>query len=142
LSCSLPHPWEVTEGLLAFEKLIGLNALITVIIVSGNSKRQNTLAAAEKIAHDIFPKPVDMDELKVVLKGVCQRIEFETESLEEHNMVRRMSFEKIIGTSYPMQKIFANMQKVVHVLIAGESRTGKELIVNSIHNLNKQKVYL
>ncbi|MBN1472542.1 MAG: PEP-CTERM-box response regulator transcription factor [Syntrophaceae bacterium] len=138
-----PYPREATEGLQALEELIGLNPLVKVIIVSGNSERQNALAAVEKGAHDIFPKPVDMDELKVVLKRVYRRIELEKESIEERNLARRVSFEEIIGTSPPMQEIFTTIQKVaktdVPVLITGESGTGKELIASAIHNLSKRK---
>ncbi|MBN2321708.1 MAG: PEP-CTERM-box response regulator transcription factor [Acidobacteria bacterium] len=138
-----PHPREAIEGLEALEELIGLDPLIKVIIVSGNSERQNALAAVEKGAHDIFPKPVDMEELKVVLHRVYRRIDLEKESLEERNLGQRVSFEKIIGTSPPMQEIFATIQKIsktdVPVLITGESGTGKELIANAIHNLSRRK---
>ena len=87
-----PHPREATEGLQALEELIGFNPLVKVIIVSGNSERHNALAAIEKGAHDIFPKPVDLDELKVVIKRVYRRIELEKESIEERNLARRVSF--------------------------------------------------
>lgn len=138
-----PRPREATEGLQALEELIGLNPLVKVIIVSGNSERRNALAAVDKGAHDIFPKPVDIDELKVVLHRVYRRIEMEKESLEERSLARRVSFEEIIGSSPPMQGIFTTVQKIagtdVPVLITGESGTGKELIANAIHNLSGRK---
>jgi len=138
-----PYPREATEGLQALEELIGLDPLVKVIIVSGNSERQNALAAVEKGAHDIFPKPVDMEELKIVLHRVYRRLELEKENIEERNLAKRVSFEKIIGSSPPMQEIFAKIQKVaktdVPVLITGESGTGKELIANAIHNLSQRK---
>jgi two-component system NtrC family response regulator len=138
-----PHPREAMEGLLALEEMIGLNPLAKVIIVSGNSERQNALQAVDKGAHDIFPKPVDLDELKVVLKRVGRRIDLERESIEERNLGKSISFEEIIGTSLPMKEIFATVRKVagtdIPVLIAGESGTGKELIANAIHNLSSRK---
>ncbi len=138
-----PHPREATEGLLALEEMIGLNPLIKVIIVSGNSERKNALAAVEKGAHDIFPKPVDLDELKVVLHRVLRRVDLERESSEERNLARRISFEEVIGSSPRMQEIFATVRKVaatdVPILITGESGTGKELIANAIHNLSPRK---
>jgi two-component system, NtrC family, response regulator len=138
-----PHPREAVEGLLALEEIIALNPLAKVIIVSGNSERSNALAAVDKGAHDIFPKPVDLDELKVVLHRVYRRIDLEKESLEERNLTQRVSFEEIIGSSPQMQEIFATVRKVagtdVPVLITGESGTGKELIANAIHNLSLRK---
>jgi len=133
-----PHPREATEGLLILEELIALNPLVKVIIVSGNSERQNALKAIEKGAHDIFPKPVDLDELKVVLSRVFKRLELENASIEERRLGRHVSLEEIVGRSSAMQAVFSIVHKVsdseVPVLILGESGTGKELIANSIHN--------
>ena len=39
--------------------------LMKVLIVPGNSERQNALRAVEKGSFDIFPKPVEVDELRV-----------------------------------------------------------------------------
>jgi two-component system, NtrC family, response regulator len=138
-----PHPREAVEGLQALEEMIGLNPFAKVIIVSGNSERSNALAAVDKGAHDIFPKPVDLDELKVVLHRVHRRIELEKENIEERNLAQRVSFEDIVGSSPQMQEIFATVRKVartdIPVLITGESGTGKELIANAIHNLSRRK---
>lgn len=138
-----PHPRQATEGLLALEELIALNALVKVIIVSGNSEKQNALLAIEKGAHDIFPKPVDLDELRVVLSRVFKRLQLEKESLEERQLSQRVSVEQIIGTSPAMSEVLATVRKVsgadIPVLILGESGTGKELIANTIHNLSRRK---
>jgi two-component system, NtrC family, response regulator len=138
-----PHPRDAVEGLQTLDEMIALNPLAKVIIVSGNSERQNALAAIEKGAHDIFPKPVDLSELKVVLHRVYRRLQLEKESIEERNLAQRVSFEDIIGSSPPMQEIFAMVRKVastdIPILITGESGTGKELIANAIHNLSCQK---
>ncbi len=138
-----PHPREAVEGLQALEEIIGLNPLAKVIIVSGNSERANALAAIDRGAHDIFPKPVDLDELKVVLHRVYRRLSLENENLEERNLAQRVSFEDIVGSSAPMQEVFATVRKVagtdIPILITGESGTGKELIANAIHNLSRRK---
>ena len=138
-----PHPREAVEGLLTLDELIALNPLVKIIIVSGNSERQNALRAIEKGAHDIFPKPVDLDALKVVLNRVYRRLELEKESIEERNLAQHVSIEEIIGQSPVMQNVFATVRKVaeteVPVLILGESGTGKELIANAIHNRSTRK---
>jgi two-component system NtrC family response regulator len=138
-----PHPREAIEGLRALDEMIALNPLVKVIIVSGNSERANAFQAIEKGAHDIFPKPVDMEELKVVLGRVFRRLELEVESLEERRMAQKVSLEEIVGSSRPMQTVFDTVRKVaetdVPVLILGESGTGKELIANAIHNRGARK---
>ncbi|MBZ5496019.1 MAG: PEP-CTERM-box response regulator transcription factor [Acidobacteriia bacterium] len=138
-----PHPREADEGLLALEELLAENPIAKVIIVSGNSERQNALRAIEKGAHDIFPKPVDLDELSVVLKRVYKRLQLERESIEERSLAQQVSFADIIGSSLPMKGVFATIRKVantdVPVLILGESGTGKELVAMAIHNLSRRK---
>jgi two-component system NtrC family response regulator len=138
-----PRPRDAVEGLQALDEIMGINPFAKAIIVSGNSERRNALAAVERGAHDIFPKPVDLDELKVVLRRVCRRVDLEKEASEERNLTRHVSFEEIIGSSQPMQEVFDTLRKVsgtdVPVLITGESGTGKELIAHAIHNLSPRK---
>jgi len=138
-----PHPRDAIEGLLALDDMLALNSRAKIIIVSGNSERKNALAAIDKGAYDIFPKPVDLDELKIVLRRVCRRVDLENENIREHMPSEESLFEKIIGASPPMQAIFKAIRKVastdVPVLITGESGTGKELIANAIHNAGGRK---
>jgi two-component system NtrC family response regulator len=133
-----PHPREAVEGLRTLEELITDNPLIKVIIVSGNSERRNALQALEGGAHDVFPKPVNLDELKIVLNRVYRLVEMEKERSEARNLGRQLSFESMIGSSDGMQSIYSMIDKVaktdVPVLILGESGTGKELVANAIHN--------
>jgi two-component system NtrC family response regulator len=138
-----PHPREAVEGLRTLEELITNNPLIKVIIVSGNSERRNALQALEGGAHDVFPKPVNLDELKVVLNRVYRLVEMERESAEARNPGRQLSFESMVGSSDAMQSIYSMIDKVaktdVPVLILGESGTGKELVANAIHNRSASK---
>lgn len=138
-----PHPREAGEGLAALEEILAANLLAKVIIVSGNSEKQNALRAVELGAHDIFPKPVDLDELSVVLKRVYKRIRLERESLEERSLAAQVPFEAIIGSSPAMKSVIFAIRKVantdVPVLVLGESGTGKELVALAIHNLSSRK---
>src|SRR5438552_10993819 len=104
-----PHPREALEGLRTLEEAIGRNQLIKVIIVSGNSERQNAFRALEKGAHDIFAKPVNIEELKVVLQRVYRRVDMERESLEEQALANRVNFESMIGSSPAMKAIHSSI---------------------------------
>ncbi|MDR1728808.1 MAG: PEP-CTERM-box response regulator transcription factor [Acidobacteriota bacterium] len=138
-----PHPRDATEGLQALEEMLSADHLAKVIIVSGNSERKNALAAVDQGAYDIFPKPVDLDELKVVLHRVCRRLALEKENIEERSLSADVSFGDIVGTSPAMQEVYAAIRKVsstdIPVLITGESGTGKELVATAIHNASKRK---
>lgn len=143
-----PHPREASEGLLALEDFLEVNPSTKVIIVSGNSERENALHAVEKGAQDIFPKPIDVAELKTVLRRVYQRVELEQESLRSRELTDQVSFEEMIGSSPQMKTVYVTVRKVaaaeVPVLIAGESGTGKELVARAIHNLSgrQQKLFV
>jgi two-component system NtrC family response regulator len=138
-----PHPRDAIEGLRTLEELIARNPLIKVIIVSGNSERQNALRALEKGAHDIFAKPVNLDELRIVLQRVYRRVQMELESLEGQVQANHVLFESMIGSSRAMRTVHSNIAKVaetdIPVLILGESGTGKELVANAIHRLSTRK---
>jgi two-component system NtrC family response regulator len=135
-----PHPRDAIEGLRTLEEAIARNPLIKIIIVSGNSERQNALRALDKGAHDIFAKPVNVDELKVVLQRVYRRVQMERESLEDQPWLDGAVFEKMIGSSPTMKTLHSSVAKVaqtdVPVLVLGESGTGKELVANAIHRLS------
>ncbi|MBI4605071.1 MAG: response regulator, partial [Planctomycetes bacterium] len=125
-----PHPREAGEGLQALEEILAEDPVAKVIVVSGNSERQNALLALEKGAHDMFPKPLDIADLKVVLGRALRRVELERESLQGRASAGKAAFEGMIGSSPQMQAVFSTVRKVaataVPVLILGESGTGKE----------------
>ena len=138
-----PHPRDAVEGLQALDAMLTLNPLAKIIIVSGNSERKNALAAVDKGAYDIFPKPVDLDELKIVLRRVYRRVDLENENIRDQNLTADKSFGELIGVSPQMQAVFNAIRKVsatdVPVLLTGESGTGKEVVANAIHNSSGRK---
>lgn len=138
-----PCPREATEGFRALEEFLSIEPLVKVIIVSGNAERANALLAVERGAHDIFPKPIDMDELRIVLKRVFARARLEKEAFEAQTRAARFVFEDIVGESPEMRTILSDARKVapsdVPLLITGESGTGKELLATAIHSLSPRK---
>jgi transcriptional regulator with PAS, ATPase and Fis domain len=67
----------------------------------------------------------------------------ENEILRQELSQRRQGFVNIIGSSEPMQKVFAIMEKVIpnksNILITGESGTGKGLVAQAIHESGPRK---
>ena len=93
-----PHPREAVEGLQALEELVAEDPFVKVVIVSGNAERENAMHAVFKGAHDIFPKPVDLDELKVVLRRVFRRVALERAGFEERRLGLHLSLEEVVGS--------------------------------------------
>ena len=135
-----PNPAGVEEGFSVLDYILDNYSHTKVIIITGRSEKENALRAVEKGAYDFFYKPVQLDELKVVLRRAFSVAQLEKELHELRHRLSGSTFENMIGTSPPMQDVFSTIRKVsttdVPVLITGESGTGKELVARAIHRLS------
>jgi two-component system NtrC family response regulator len=137
-----PHPNSPEEGLAVLSEILVLDPLAKVIVVSGQGDKQNALRAVGAGAYDFLCKPVDMDELRLVL----QRCVYVAELEQEYRALQRGTpadvFEDMLGASPPMQAVFDFIRKVAPtsapVLILGESGTGKEMVAQALHRRSAQ----
>ncbi len=138
-----PRPADVEEGFATLSEMLSLDPFIKIIIITGRGEKEHALKAVGEGAYDFMYKPVEIDELKVVLKRA-----FYVSSLErEHHLLQRQvgaeGFQGMLGTSPQMQEVFSIVHKVATteapVLIVGESGTGKELVSLAIHRLSTRK---
>jgi len=138
-----PRPNEPEEGLNALSALLALDSTAKVIVVSGQGDKQNALRAVGAGAYDFLCKPVDMDELRLVLQRCVYVAELEREYRAMQQTQRIDSFEGMLGASSQMQAVFTFIRKVAPtsapVLILGESGTGKEVIAQALHRRSPQK---
>lgn len=132
-----PRPNDPEIGLATLSSLLTLDPLAKVIIVSGQGDRQNALRGVGAGAYDFLTKPVDMDELKLVLQRCVYVADLEREYRSLQQSARVDSFEDMLGASQQMQAVFNFIRKVAPttapVLILGESGTGKEMVAQALH---------
>ena len=139
-----PDPDGSSEGLRTLQELLQINPKIKVIIITGNQEKNTALKAIELGAYDFQNKPVQLDELNIVIRRAYKLYELEEElaNLREQTHYDQ-GFEGIVGESAPMQKIFSIIEKVAttdtSVLITGESGVGKELIAQALHTRSLRK---
>jgi len=133
-----PHPAGVEEGFATLEALRFADAAAKVVVITGREERAHALRAVDQGAYDFFVKPIDVEELKVVLRRALKLHALERENRELRQQTAS-TFEGMLGTSPRIQEVFASIRKVATVdapvLILGESGTGKELAAHAVHRL-------
>ena len=128
-------------GMNGFEVLQQLNKLdfnpVTIFITAfGNEKI--AVDAMKSGAFDYISKPFDIDELRIVVRNACDKVNLLNENKTLRMQIQKMKTESnLIGESDAIRAILELTKKAgevdISVLITGESGTGKELIAQSIH---------
>jgi two-component system NtrC family response regulator len=133
-----PHPGGVEEGFATLDELRAADAAVKVVVITGREDRAHALRAVDQGAYDFFVKPIDIEELKVVLRRALKLHALERENRELRQQASS-AFEGMLGTSPRMQEVFGAIRKLATVdapvLVLGESGTGKELAAHAIHRL-------
>jgi two-component system NtrC family response regulator len=138
-----PNPTTPEEGLATLSDLLAIDAQAKVVIISGQGEKNNALRAIGAGAYDFLGKPVEMDDLKRLLKRCYHVALLEREYREMQQRLQLEAFDGILGSSGPMQTVFEAIRKVATVdapvLILGESGTGKEMTARSIHQRSERR---
>ena len=138
-----PRPNDCEEGLATLSELLALDRQAKVIIISGQGEKTNAIQAVGAGAYDFLCKPIDIDELKLILRRCIYVVNLEREYLDLQRKSRVNVFEDMLGSSPQMQGVFAFVQKVATtdapVLLLGESGTGKEMAALAIHRRSLRK---
>ena len=138
-----PRPNEPDEGLGVLSDILAIDNTAKVIIISGQGEKQNAIEAVGAGAYDFLCKPVEMEELRLLLRRCIQVVALEKEYHKLQQNQRPDVFEDMLGTSPQMQEVFALIRKVATtnapVLFLGESGTGKEMAAAAIHRRSTRK---
>ena len=138
-----PRPADPEEGFAVLAQLQALDSLAKVIIITGQVEKENALRAIGEGAYDLLCKPVQMEELKVILKRAFYLVHLERDYRAMQKRLDGETFEGMLGISPQMQAVFASIRKVavtdVPVLILGESGTGKEVAALALHRRSPRK---
>ena len=138
-----PSPGDSQEGFKALGEMLAQDPLAKVVVITGQGEKHNALEAIGQGAYDFFCKPIQIDELKVVLGRAKYVSQLEREKKRYEKQSQDDSFEGMLGTCYLMQEVFASVRKVATadapVLIIGESGTGKERVAEAIHRRSPRR---
>lgn len=112
---------------------------LIVIMITAYGSVESAVQAMKAGAYDYITKPLDLDELDVIIKKGLETVGLKKEvSLLRKERLDRFNVEYVAADSPAMREVEEKIEKIAQydsatVLIQGESGTGKELVATSIH---------
>lgn len=136
---------EGYEGLDILNEILSNMDDLKVIVITGKNEKELSLEAIKRGAFDFLNKPLDLDELKIIIKRATyiRNLEMENKRLLKEKMISSEGIGDMLGSCPEMLEIYRIIEKVAPtdatVLITGESGTGKELVARAIHRMSIRK---
>jgi DNA-binding NtrC family response regulator len=132
--CNIPG----VDALRTSDEARKVNPDMAVVIMTSFGTIETAVKAIRAGAYDYLPKPVDLDQLVVLIERISERRDLIRENTELKEMlIERYKFDEIVSTSHAMEEVLNMAGRVAAssatVLLRGESGTGKELIAKAIH---------
>ncbi|MEO1220983.1 MAG: PEP-CTERM-box response regulator transcription factor [Pseudomonadota bacterium] len=135
-----PDPDGTTEGFAVLDAIMALKPDTKVIVASGHGARESALQAIERGAYDFYQKPVDIEQLGLIVRRAfnLQKIEDENRRLVANASEDKTVLGRLITGAPEMVKVARTIERVastnVSVMLLGASGTGKELLAQGLHD--------
>jgi Nif-specific regulatory protein len=132
--CNIPG----VDALQISDEVRRINPDLAVIIMTSFGTIETAVKAIKAGAYDYLPKPIDPEQLVVLIKRIAERQDLIRENIELKEQLReRYKFDEIVSTSDVMEEVLNLAGRVASsnatVLLRGESGTGKELVAKAVH---------
>lgn len=126
------------SGLAALSEIKSFNPAIPVVIMTAYASVETAKEALKKGAYDYLTKPLDFDELRLVMERAMEHRHLKEENRRlRESLGIRFDLRSLIGRSRAMTALLETVAQVAPseatVMITGESGTGKEMIAGAIH---------
>ncbi|MGR3520590.1 MAG: sigma-54-dependent transcriptional regulator, partial [Roseovarius sp.] len=127
------------DGMLFLRRLMGSDSTLPVIMITGHGDVPMAVEAMRLGAFDFLEKPFNPDRMTELAKKAAQkrRLVLDARSLRRDLSDGSTLMKKLIGTSPAMERLREDIldlgQADGHVLIEGETGTGKTLVAHALH---------
>ena len=131
------------NGLEVVKAVKSYNPEIPIVVSTAFSDTEDAVKVMKEGAFDYLSKPIDLDELEMLIKKVIELSYLKSENkLLKDQLREKFKFDAIISQSGEMEEVLNTAGRVAPsnatVLIRGESGTGKELIAKAVHYSSKR----
>jgi two-component system NtrC family response regulator len=138
-----PDPDGTTEGFETLSQILRVKPDTKVIVASGHGARESMLKAIGLGAYDFYRKPVDIDELGLIVSRAFHVASIEAENRRLEQAGGGQVLGSIISSAPEMMKVAKTIERVatadVSVMLLGASGTGKELLARAVHEKSGRK---
>lgn len=140
-----PDPDGVTEGFAALEEMLLIKPDTKVIVASGHNAKESAMRAISAGAWDFYQKPVDIDELHLIVKRAfhVRDLELQNQKAQAPNTDGELLFGSMVTASPEMLKAARTIERVANtnasVMLLGASGTGKELLARGLHDSSDRR---
>ena len=138
-----PDPDGTDEGFATLQEILRLKPDTKVIVATGHGARESALRAIGLGAYDFYKKPVDIDDLGMIVARAFHLHEIEEENRRLEGSGAGTILGSIISAAPEMLKVAKTIERVasadVSVMLLGASGTGKELLARAVHEKSGRK---
>jgi two-component system, NtrC family, response regulator len=132
-----PDPDGTEEGFATLTEMVRIKPDTKVIVASGHGARESALKAIACGAYDFYRKPVDIDELGLIVARAFHLHDIEGENRRLESNGHAAVLGSMISAAPEMLKVAKTIERVatagVSVMLLGASGTGKELLARAVH---------
>ncbi len=138
-----PDPDGTDEGFALLAEVLRLKPDTKIIVASGHGAPQSAVRAIALGAYDFYKKPVDIDELGLIVARAFHLHALEQENRRLDNSSDSAVLGSTITAAPEMLKVAKTIERVaaanVSVMLLGASGTGKELLARAVHDRSGRK---
>jgi two-component system NtrC family response regulator len=138
-----PDPDGTEEGFATLAEILRLKPDTKVIVATGHGARESALKAVGMGAYDFYKKPVDIDDLGLIVARAFHLSDIEEENRRLETGAASSILGSIVTGAPEMLKVARTIERVasadVSVMLLGASGTGKELLARAVHEMSGRK---
>ncbi len=127
------------DGIQFLKKIQSMDNTIPMIMITGHGDVSMAVEAMRIGAHDFLEKPFDPERMAELAKRAVQtrRLTLDNRTLRRELSDGTVLLRKLVGSSPVMERLREDILDLAqadgHILITGETGTGKSLIAHALH---------